>query len=137
MAVFVVKAIISHGKVERGWLGVSIQDLTPELAKTAHVESLKGALIAEVVRGGRAAKGGLKKGDVVVGYQGKEISDSNAFRNEDATTPVGSDARVNTLRDAKKQELTVKIANIGEAGKFLAANIKERLGAEERSLTKQ
>jgi serine protease Do len=50
---------------------------------------------------------------------------------------VGSDARVNILRDGKKQELTVKIANIEEAAKFLAANIKERLGAEVRPLTKQ
>jgi serine protease Do len=137
MAVFVAKALIAHGKVERGWLGVSIQDLTPELAKTAHVESLKGALIAEVVKGGPAEKAGLKKGDVVVGYQGKEISDSSAFRNEVAATPVGSEARVNVLRDGKKQELTVTIANIEEAAKFLAANIKERLGAEVRSLTSQ
>ena len=137
MAIFVSKALIAHGKVERGWLGVSIQDLTPELAKAAHVESLKGALIAEVVKGGPAEKAGLKKDDVVVGYQGKEIPDSSTFRNEVATTPVGSEAKVNILREGKKQEVTVKIANLAEADKFLAANIKERLGGEVRALTPQ
>ncbi len=137
MAIFVSKALIAHGKVERGWLGVSIQDLTPELAKGAHVETLKGALIAEVVKRGPAEKAGLKKNDVVVGYQGKEIPDSSTFRNEVATTPVGSEARVNILREGKKQELTVKIANLDEAAKFLAVNIKERLGAEVRPTTPQ
>ncbi len=137
MAVFVSKALIAHGKVERGWLGVSIEDLTPELAKAAHVESLKGALIAEVVKGGPAAKAGLLKNDVVVGYQGKEIPDSSTFRNEVAITRVGSEARVDILRNGKKQEATVKIAALEEATKFLAANIKERLGAEVRPLTPQ
>ena len=137
IAIFVTKALIAHGKVERGWLGVSIQDLTPELAKTAHVESFKGALIAEVVKGGPAEKAGLRRNDVVVGYQGKEIPDSGTFRNEVATTPVGSEARITILREGKKQELMVKIANIEEAAKFLAANIKERLGAEVRPLTPQ
>jgi serine protease Do len=137
IAIFVSKALIAHGKVERGWLGVSIQDLTPETAKTARVESLNGALIAEVVKGGPAEKAGLRKNDVVVGYQGKEVSDSGTFRNDVATTPIGSEARVTILREGKKQELMVKIANSDEAAKFLAGNVKERLGAEVRSLTPQ
>jgi serine protease Do len=137
MAIFVSKALIAHGKVERGWMGVSMQDLTPELAKTARIESLKGAVIAEVVKGGPADKAGLKKDDVVVGYQGKEVPDSSTFRNDVATTPVGSEARVTILREGKKEELIVKIANIDEGAKFLAANVKERLGAEVRPLTAQ
>jgi serine protease Do len=137
MAIFVAKALMAHGKVERGWLGFSIQDLTPEIAKAAHVETLKGALVAEVVKGGPAERAGLQKNDVVVGYRGKEIPDSSTFRNEVATTPVGSEARVDILRAGKKQEVTVKIANLEDAAKFLAANIKERLGAEVRPLTPQ
>jgi serine protease Do len=78
-----------------------------------------------------------KKNDVVVGYQGKEIPDSSTFRNEVAITPVGSEARVTLLREGKKEEVMVKIANIDEASKFLAANVKERLGAEVRPLTPQ
>ncbi len=135
IAIFVSRALIAHGKVERGWLGVSIQDLTPELAKTAHVESLRGALIAEVVKDGPAEKAGLKKNDVVVGYQGKDIPDSGTFQNDVATTPVGSEAKVNIMRDGKKREVTVKIVNLQEATKFLAVSIRERLGAEIRPLT--
>ena len=137
MAVFVSKALIAHGKVERGWLGVSIQDLSAKLAKVARVESLKGALIAEVAKGGPAEKAGLKKNDVVVAFQGKDIPDSSTFRDEVAAAPIGSQVRVTIMREGKKQDVTVKIANLEEAAKFLAINVRERLGAEVRSLTSQ
>ncbi len=135
MAIFVSKALIAHGKVERGWLGVSIQNLTPELAKSLHIESAKGVLIAKIVKGGPADQAGLKENDVVVGYQGKDIFNSSTFRNEVAATPIGSQATVQILRKGKKQELTVKIINLEESARFLAVNVKEKLGAEVRSLT--
>src|SRR5208283_4277403 len=81
MAVYVANALMVHGKVERGWLGVSIRDLTPELAKEARTENRAGALVADVVKGGPADKAGLKKNDVVVAYGGQEVPDSAAFRN--------------------------------------------------------
>jgi serine protease Do len=137
MAVHVAKALIAHGKVERGWLGVSIQDLTPDLAKSVHVETTKGALVADVVKGGPAEKGGLKKNDVVIAYSGKEIPDSGMFRNEVANTPVGSEAKVTVLRDGKKVELTIKVGNLEESTKVLAAYVKERLGAEVRAISPQ
>ena len=133
MAVYVANALLSHGKVERGWLGVSIRDLTPELAKEAHVETLTGALVADVVKGGPAQKAGLRKNDVVVGYQGKEIPDSGALRNEVAQTPIGQEARLTILRDGKKEDLTVKVGNLEEATALLASAVKERLGVEVRS----
>ena len=135
MAVHVAKALIAHGKVERGWLGVSIQDLTPDLAKSVHVETTKGALVADVVKGGPAEKGGLKKNDVVIAYSGKEIPDSGMFRNEVANTPVGSEAKVTVLRDGKKVELTITVGNLEESTKVLAAYVKERLGAEVRAIS--
>ena len=128
---------IAHGKVERGWLGVSVQDLTPDLAKSVHVETTKGALVADVVKGGPAEKGGLKKNDVVIAYSGKEIPDSGMFRNEVANTPVGSEAKVTVLRDGKKVELTIKVGNLEESTKVLAAYVKERLGAEVRAISPQ
>ena len=135
MALHVAKALIAHGKVERGWMGVSVQDLTPELAKSAHVETLKGALIAEVVKGGPADKAGLRKNDVVIAYRGKEILDSGALRNDVATTPIGQEVKVIILQNGKKQELSVKIGNLEEATKIFAASIKDRLGGKVRSLT--
>jgi serine protease Do len=137
MAVHVAKTLIAHGKVERGWLGVSIQDLTPDLAKSVHVETTKGALIVDVVKGAPAEKGGLKKNDVVIAYSGKEIPDSGMFRNEVANTPVGTEAKVTVLRDGKKVELTIKVGNLEESTKVLAAYVKERLGAEVRAISPQ
>jgi serine protease Do len=135
MVLHVAKQLIAHGKVERGWLGISIQDLTPDLAKSVHAETTKGALVAEVVKGGPAEKGGLKKNDVVIAYQGKEISDSGMFRNEVANTPIGSEAKVTVLRDGKKVELTIKVGSLEESTKILAAYVKERLGGEVRAIT--
>ena len=135
IALHVAKELIAHGKVERGWIGVSIQDLTPDLAKSVHAVTTKGALVAEVVKGGPTEKGGLKKNDVVIAYQGKEISDSGMFRNEVANTPIGSEAKVTVLRDGKKVELTIKVGSLEESTKILAAYVKERLGAEVRAIT--
>ena len=132
MAVHVSKALITHGKVERGWLGVTIRDLTPELARTVHVEGLKGALIVDVAKGGPAEKAGLKKNDVVVAFQGKEITDSSVLRNAVAETQIGTEAKFTVLRGGKKEELTVKIGSLEASTKILSASVKERLGVEVR-----
>ena len=131
MAVYVTKALVAHGKVERGWLGVSIRDLTPELAGEVHAETLTGALTVDVVKGSPAEKAGLKKNDVVVRYEGKDIPDASTFRNEVTETPIGKEASLTILRDGKKEELTVKIGSPEEATTTLAAIVKERLGADE------
>jgi serine protease Do len=135
MALHVARALIAHGKVERGWLGVSIQDLTPELAKSVHTETLKGAFVADVVKGGPAERSGMRKDDVVIAYRGKEIPDSSALRNAVAETPIGQEVKVTLLRGGKKEELTIKIESLEEAAKILAASVKERLGVEVRPLT--
>ncbi len=138
IAQHISQLLIAHGKIERGWLGVGVQDLTQELAKSAGVgESLKGAYIGEVVKGGPADKAGLRKGDVVIAYQGKEIPDASTLRNEAANTPIGSDARVTILRGGKKQELVIRVGSLQEEMKILTASLKERLGAEFRALTPQ
>jgi len=132
MAVYIARTLIAHGKVERGWLGVTIGNLTPELAKRVHADGNKGALIVDVVKGGPAEKAGMKKDDVVIAYQGKEVADSSVLRNNVAETPMGQEAKLIILRGGKKQELTVKIGSLEEATKILAASMKERLGAEVR-----
>jgi serine protease Do len=93
MAVSVAKALIAHGKVERAWLGVSVQDVTPEVAKSAGIEERKGALIAEVVKGGPAEQAGLRQGDVVIAYGGKDVADASALRNAVAVTPIGHECK--------------------------------------------
>ncbi len=135
MALYVSKALIAHGKVERGWLGVEVQDLTPALAKTAHVEVLKGAFIANVVKGGPADKGGMKKNDVIVSFAGKEVSDAGTLRNAAAASPVGQAVKVAVLREGKREELTVTIGSLESANDILAKTVKERLGVEVREIT--
>jgi serine protease Do len=132
MAQYIAKTLIAHGKVERGWLGVTIRDLTPELAKSAHTESLKGALIVDVAKGGPAEKAGIKKNDVVIAYRGKEIPDSSELRNNVAETPNGTEAKMTVLRNGKKEELTVRIGSLEASTKILAATVKDRLGVEVR-----
>ena len=137
MAVYVARALIAHGKVERGWVGVSIQDLTPELAKKFHADGQKGALIADVVKGGPADKAGLRKDDIVVAYRGKNVTESSVLRDEVASTPVGAEAKVTILRDGKKEDVTVKVDNLDMSTKVMGAAIKNRLGGEFRDLTDQ
>jgi serine protease Do len=133
MARFISQTLIARGKIARGWIGVTMRDLTPELAKAAHVETLKGALVVDVAKEGPADKAGLKKNDVVIAYRGKEVTDTNELRNLVAETPIGTESKITILREGKKEELTVKIGSLDEATKILAASIKDRLGAEVRS----
>ena len=135
MALYVSKALIAHGKVERGWVGISVQELTPELAKSAGSEALRGAFIAEVVKGGPAEKSGLRKNDIVIAYGGKEIRDSGAFRNEVAATPIGQDMKVSVLRSGKREEFVVRIASLESSTKLLAVGVRERLGVEVRAVS--
>lgn len=135
MVVYISNTLIGRGKVERGWLGVSVQDLTFEQAKSLGMEAHRGAFIYEVVKGSPAEKAGIRKGDVVTAFQGKEIQDAAALRNETAVTPVGRDARVTLLRGGKKQEVVVKIGNLREAAKVLSSSVKDRLGIEVRVIT--
>ena len=135
MALYIAKQLIAHGKIERGWLGVSVQDLTPELAKSFGVPGTRGSLIAEVVKGGPADKAGLQKGDIVIAYQGEEIKDSSTLRNEVATSTIGQEVKVSVLRKGKKEELRAIIGNLADSAKLLSVSAKERLGGEFRSVT--
>ena len=138
MALFVAEQLISHGKVERGWLGVSVQDLTPELAKTQGIaESTKGASIGEVFSGGPADKAGMKKDDIVVAFDKKEIKDASTLRNEVAISPIGQEVNVKVLRGGKEQELVVTVGNQEDATKLLSASVKERAGAEVREVSSE
>jgi serine protease Do len=135
MALHVVQQLIAHGRVERGWLGVMIQDLTPELAKSFGLKMVHGALIAEVAKGGPAAKAGMQPADIVIAFNGKEIENASALRNEVAISPIGQEATVTVLRNGERRELTVEIGNLDEAAKLLSASIRKRLGVEVRQVT--
>ncbi|MBW1982557.1 MAG: trypsin-like peptidase domain-containing protein, partial [Deltaproteobacteria bacterium] len=137
MARFVAAQLIAHGKIERGWLGVSIQDLTPDLAKSFGLESVHGALIADVVKEGPADKAGIRRGDVVLVFNRDKIINSASLRNEVAISPIGKEVPVVIFRDGEKKELTVVIGSLERARKVLSASIKKRLGVEVRAVRRQ
>lgn len=137
MAVHIAKALIGQGKVERGWLGVSVQDLSQDLAKKFGVESTRGALIADVVKGGPAEKAGMRRGDIIVAFSGKGIKDASTLRNEVAISPIGQEAKVTVWRDREKVRLAVKVGNLKDATKMLSASIKERLGGKFSAVTSE
>ncbi|MDQ5986907.1 MAG: hypothetical protein CSYNP_02642 [Syntrophus sp. SKADARSKE-3] len=135
IASHVAKAIIAHGKVERGWLGLDISDLTMKSAKTVHVESTNGALVLDIVKGGPAEIAGIKKNDVIVAFGGKAVSDAAMLRNQVADAPIGQDVIVAVKRNGQQNNLTVKIGNLESAGKVLAVMVKDLLGIEVRAIT--
>lgn len=112
MARHITEQIISKGRVERGFLGVHIQPLTPELAKEFGAEGSKGALIASVSQGSPAAKAGLREGDVVTAFNGQEIVDSRQLRLTVAQTPPDTKARITVLRGGKQQNLSVTLGTL-------------------------
>jgi len=137
MAVHIADALIKNGKVERGWLGVSIRDLTPGLQKSMKLNVSKGALIAEVAKGGPADEAGLQKNDVVTAYQGKEIPDASSLQNQVANTSIGQEITLTVFRKGKSRDVKVTIGNLQDAVKKLAASLNKRLGVVVRSVTEK
>jgi serine protease Do len=137
MAVHIANELIEYGKVERGWLGVSIENITPEMAKSLGLTSDKGAFIADVMKGGPADLAGLKKGDVVLEYKGEKVTDESFLRNKVAATTIGKEVRLVVWRDKKEMQFTVKIGNLEELTKRLVAIVKQRLGVEVAPVTSQ
>lgn len=137
IAMHVAKTLIAHGKVERGWLGVSAQDLTPDLARPLGIAASKGALVADVAKGSPAERAGIKKDDLITNFNGKQISDGNMLRNEVAVAPIGKDVKLTVLRGAKTYDFTVRVGDLKAATASLSVSVKEKLGAEVRTATQK
>ena len=112
MARAVMDNLIKKGKVVRGWLGVSIQPVTPDLAKQFEIKEERGALVGDVVEDGPADKAGIQRGDVIMEFDGREVSDPAGLRNSVAGTPPGKKVRLGLLRDGKMQKVDVVIAEL-------------------------
>jgi serine protease Do len=114
MAKTVMDSIIKHGKVIRGWLGVSIQDLTPDIAKSLGIKQQAGALIADVVKDSPAEKAGLKRGDVIVAFDGKAVEDSTSLRNMASAAAPGKTVQLKIVREGKEQSVTATLVEFKE-----------------------
>ncbi|HJT19447.1 MAG TPA: Do family serine endopeptidase [Nitrospira sp.] len=112
MARAAMQSLIKTGRVVRGVLGASTQDVTPTLAKIFRLPDVKGAIVTDVQGKGSAEKAGLKRGDVVERFDGRDVMDSGHLRNLVAAAAIGSKHRVEVVRDGKAMqvELTVQEA---------------------------
>ncbi|MCK9263849.1 MAG: DegQ family serine endoprotease [Deltaproteobacteria bacterium] len=114
MAKNIYTQLIEHGNVTRGYLGVTIQDLTAELAKSFGLNDTRGVLVSQVMPDTPAEKAGMKQGDVIVSLDGKPVDTSASLRNEVAMTVPGTAIKVGVIRDGKKMTLNVKVEKMSE-----------------------
>jgi serine protease Do len=114
MARFVMDQILKHGKVVRGYLGIGIQDVTPELAKAFNVPPGKGALVSDVSPDGPAAKAGLKKGDVIEELNGQPVTSSNDLKLQIASLAPGSVAHLKVSRNGQLLDIPVTLGELPE-----------------------
>lgn len=106
----VVASLEAHGHVARGWLGVRIQPMTPDIAASLGISDPKGALVAGIVPDSPAAHAGIRQGDVITSVNGREVSDSQDLTRKVASLPAGKPASFAILRDGQHKTLDVTIA---------------------------
>ena len=106
----------SKGKIARGWLGVVIQKITPEIAKSFGLKEAEGALVSDVMEDGPAEKAGIKRGDVIISFNGKKIKDNEMLPRLVAATEIGKKAKVEIIRDGKPAGIEIVIGELPEEG---------------------
>ncbi len=109
MAKPIYESLIKSGKVVRGFLGIGIQDLNQDLAKSFHIKDSKGALISDVKEDSPAEQAGLKQGDVIIQYDSIQVEDGVALQRLVTKTPVGTKVSLKMIRDGQEREMTVRI----------------------------
>jgi serine protease Do/serine protease DegQ len=136
MAENVMQQLIEHGEVRRGMLGVTIQDLTAELAEAFGVERQRGVVITQVVEDSAAEKAGLKSGDVVTAVDGRPVNRAADLRNKVGMAPVGEKVTLSILREGNKRNITAVISELSRetAGGEVVSKFLE--GANLRDLRK-
>lgn len=124
--------LVEHGYVKRGWLGVSVRDITPQMAKAYGVEGTNGAMINDVFKGDPADKAGIKRGDVVIELNGEKVKDANAFVQKVRTLKPNTTARLQIVRKGKKLNFSVKL---GERANSADGRPESSAGSERTTST--
>ncbi len=137
MAKAVYDQLVDSGTVIRGYLGVAIQSLTPQLADSFSLKDAKGVLISEVNEGSAAEKAGLKQGDIVVEFEGQPIEKVNVLQNRVAMLKPGTKAKIVVLRDGERKTFTVKLGKRPTPAQIAKArsDTLEQLGLIVQNLT--
>ncbi|HWC50464.1 MAG TPA: PDZ domain-containing protein, partial [Nitrospira sp.] len=122
----IYESLLKHGKVVRGFLGIGIQDLNQDLAKSFHVKDGKGAVVTDVKEDSPADHAGLQQGDVITSFQSTAVEDAVALQRLVTKTTVGSKVTIKVLRDGHEKELTVKIGEQPGEAKIAKAEGDEK-----------
>jgi serine protease Do len=112
----VISQLKEHGKVVRGWLGVMAQEITPDIAESLRLKDTKGALIADVARGGPAEKAGIKRGDVIIEVDGHKVGKVADLTSTIAATPPGKRVELKVVRDGEEKTISVSLGELREEG---------------------
>jgi serine protease Do len=108
----IMASLIKEGKVTRGWLGVTIQKVTPELAKQFNLKEDAGALVGDIMENSPAEKAGLQRGDIILEYDGKKIEEPNILRNMVANNLPGEEHTAVVMRDGKTKNVAITIGEL-------------------------
>jgi serine protease Do len=109
-----IPQLVAKGEVMRGYIGVNIQSLTPDLSRALDLGETKGVLVAGVVPGGPADKAGVRRSDVIVSYNNKPVEEARALSSLVAESPVGKEAVLTMIRGGKKEDLKVAVGPLGQ-----------------------
>ena len=135
----VVDQLKEHGTVTRGWLGVMIQHVTADLADKFGLDRPIGALVGEVMENSPAEKAGIKQGDVIIEFMGREITDMATLPSFVALTPVDTEAELTIIRKGKRKKIKVTIGKLDEeqvgTGSSASESINRKLGLTVQELT--
>jgi serine protease Do len=121
VATGVIQQLLDYGETRRGWLGVRIQDVTDDLAEGLGLEEARGALVTDVPEG-PAAEAGMQSGDVIVSFEGAEISDTRDLVRRVGNTEVGTDVRIVVFRGGDTETLTVTLGRREDAERAVPAS---------------
>ncbi|NOZ25336.1 MAG: DegQ family serine endoprotease [Nitrospirae bacterium] len=130
----ILTSLKEKGFVERGWLGVTIQKVTPEIAESFGLKDRRGALVTDVTRDSPADRAGIQRGDIIVGYNGKTIEDMHELPRLVASTPVGKSVTLRIFREGRELELSVVIEKLGKGIETPELVIEKILGLRTKTM---
>ncbi len=133
MARQVMDSLVKFKKVVRGWLGVTIQEVTSDLAEEFGVRDLKGALVSGVLKGSPAEKAGIRQGDVILQYNDKTVEDTGHLRNMVSQTPIDTKVKVRVLRQKKEIDTEVVIAELPKKMAEASSRLQQEESGQEES----
>jgi len=137
LASSIADQLINSGEVTRGFLGITIQDLTADLADSFDLDTTQGILVAQVSPDSPAAAAGIEQGDIIVAYQGQDVTSVGAFRNQVSLTPPGTQTRLTVIRNGERMNLNVTLGSLegAQVATQDAVESAEEIGISVQTLT--